>query len=275
METVQKHHRSYFHFRLDQLHLVNRTWHNSYIPILWADVITSQSPLLWNLVSIQTKNQKYVSGYIDYFITPDGKQRLINHVSHICGVTSYGVHSLEVFAETENVVKMNYAVDWKVDFVGSGTPYPDPLRIGEPLGVDRPLGFDKLASWILHYPTLQAILIDNSRYYEHTANDMALFLDFLDSQPQITYVYLESSFVNTRYLSIFACALNTTIYRLVRRVENTHSIRSVHIYRGRRFPLTRLQRVPTVEADDHAEGEFVQDQRFQWSGPSNITSTIL
>lgn len=65
-------------------------------------------------------------------------------------------HSLEVFDEAENVVEMNYVVNWKVDSVDSGTPYPDPLRIGEPLGVDGPLGFDELVTWIRLHLTLQS-----------------------------------------------------------------------------------------------------------------------
>ncbi|KAG0354289.1 hypothetical protein BG005_006590 [Podila minutissima] len=140
--------------------LVNHSWHDNFIPILWADVITFRS---------KPGAKKDVWGYHDYSLTPLGRQGMIKHASHIRAITCQGVHSLQVLTESncDSVEEVNYIVD-VIYSNNIGIPNNEP-----------PLGPDTLASWIRLCPALKAISIENIS--QSVGAEITQFLDFLDT----------------------------------------------------------------------------------------------
>ncbi|KAF9281823.1 hypothetical protein BGZ74_002270 [Mortierella antarctica] len=149
--------------------LVNRTWHNLFIPLLWSDVITYRS--------IPTAKYRQWE-YLDYSLTPHGRQALIKYGSLIGAVTCKGTSSLKVLAEANciNIVEIEYDAEWIVDNNYSGP------------------GLAELASWIRLHPTLETISIKNLSYVR-PAIELFQFLNVLDTQPHITNIYIDSNSV--------------------------------------------------------------------------------
>ncbi|KAG0028257.1 hypothetical protein BGZ82_008522 [Podila clonocystis] len=142
--------------------LVNRHWHDTFIPILWSDVVTFRTD--------PGPHRKQTS-YHDYSLHYYGHQGISKHAHHIRALTCQGVSSLQTLVDSlscVNLVEINFVID----------------RLGSP-------GLDDLVDLMSVNPSLRAVSIENVDLRDKaTESQLYELLDFLDHTPSITNVCL-------------------------------------------------------------------------------------
>ncbi|KAF9314640.1 hypothetical protein BG003_003977 [Podila horticola] len=136
--------------------LVNRHWHDTFIPILWSDAIT-----------FRTKPE-YMQ-YHDYSPIKHTRRDILNHARHIQALTCQGFQSLRILRDSScvNLVEINYVIN-----LSTGCP-----------------GLDYLVNLMSVNPGLRAVSIEyvdlGNKTVESQFQDL---LDFLDNTLSITSV---------------------------------------------------------------------------------------
>lgn len=239
--------------------LVNRHWHNTFIPILWSDVITFRTnPGSWWALH----------EYHDYSLYYHGRKGLLNHAHHIRAITCQGFNSLQTLFDfsCHNLVEIHYVID------STGCP-----------------GLDDLVDLMSVNPNLRAVIIDGVDV-DDKATEVQLqgLLDYLDETPSVTSVSLAplSSSDPSRYpekwgaLWVRLCARveRHNIYSL--RIRNCSMLRSKRAVSGgrpwpaRETPVSvRVLDKPFRRVVPNRGGRWENEQRTQ--GSSSICLAVL
>ncbi|KAF9384690.1 hypothetical protein CPB97_005457 [Podila verticillata] len=141
--------------------LVNRQWHDAFIPILWSDVVTFRTKLPpWPYEE-----------YHDYSLNSHTRRGLFNHARYIHALTCQGFQSLRILFDSScvNLVEINFMID-----LSTGCP-----------------GLDDLVDLMSVSPILRAVSIENVDLDDKvTKSQFQDLLEFLDDTPSITNVAL-------------------------------------------------------------------------------------
>lgn len=190
--------------------LVNRYWHDTFIPSLWSDVITFRT---------NPGGSPWQQGtYHDYALHYNGFQGISKHAHHVRALTCQGLQSLQTLFDTfscVNLVEINFVIDVRSEFPG----------------------LDDLVNLMSVNPNLRAISIENVDLNEKTTEaQLHGLLDFIDCTPSITNVCLMPSGLNeTQKLWEAVWA------RMYSRIDRNH-IHSLRLHSGH---LPRSRRAPT------------------------------
>ncbi|KAG0345823.1 hypothetical protein BG005_001082 [Podila minutissima] len=138
--------------------LVNRHWHDTFIPILWSDAVTFRS---------LPRSRRKRAAYRDYSLHYYGHHGILKHAHHIRALTCQGAQSLQTLVDSfscVNLVEINFVIN---------------LRVGS-------LGLDSLVDLMSVNPSLRAISIENVDLSDKaTESQLHGLLDFLDRTPSI------------------------------------------------------------------------------------------
>ncbi|KAG0025876.1 hypothetical protein BGZ81_006795 [Podila clonocystis] len=144
--------------------LIKRHWHDTFIPILWSDVVTFRTDP--GPHRKQTSYHDYSLYYYYY-----GLQGMSKHAQHIRALTCPGVSSLQTLIDSlscVNLVEINFVID----------------RLGLP-------GLDDLVDLMSVNPSLRPVSVEDvDLSNKATESQLYGLLDFLDHTPSITNVCL-------------------------------------------------------------------------------------
>ncbi|KAF8978161.1 hypothetical protein BGZ52_006328, partial [Haplosporangium bisporale] len=93
--------------------LVNRYWHDTFIPILWNDDITFRTN--------PGGSPRKQATYHDYALHYDGPQGMPKHAHHIHTLTCQGFQSPQAMLDTfscVNLLEINFVIDFRSEFPG-------------------------------------------------------------------------------------------------------------------------------------------------------------
>ncbi|KAF9389661.1 hypothetical protein CPC16_005681 [Podila verticillata] len=142
--------------------LVNHTWYNAIVRLLWEDVITYRS------ISTDKYN---VWNYQHYFIRDQSRQGLFRNSHHIRALTCRTPRILSILSNTKcvNLVEINFVMD----------------RSGD--------GFPELTRLISRNPNLRAVSVENAGSWgsEEQSQRVEAFVDVLCQFPHISCVYFD------------------------------------------------------------------------------------
>lgn len=147
--------------------LINHYWHDTFIPILWNDVVTFRTNpggSCWKQAT-----------YRNYALHYDVPQGMLKHAHHIHSLTCQGFQSLQAMINTfscVNLVEINFVINLCSEFPG----------------------LDDLVDLMSMNPNLCGISIENVDLNEKiTEAQLHGLLDFLDCTSSITSVCLMPS----------------------------------------------------------------------------------
>ncbi|KAF9218037.1 hypothetical protein BGZ59_000011 [Podila verticillata] len=234
--------------------VVNRHWHDTFIPILWSDAITFRT---------NARSWWALHEYHDYSLHYHGRKGLLNHAHHIRAITCHGFNSLQTLFDfpCRNLVEIHYEID------STGCP-----------------GLDDLVDLMSVNPNLRAVTIDGVDVDDKaTETQLRGLLDYLDETPSVTSVSLTplSSSDPSRYPEKWGALW----VRLCSRVEcrNIHSLRIYNwsmlrskraVSGGRPWPAretpvsVRVLNKPFRRVVPNRGGRWENEQRTQGSSSS-------
>ncbi|KAF9285916.1 hypothetical protein BGZ74_001386 [Mortierella antarctica] len=150
--------------------LVNRHWHDTFIPILWSDAVTFRS---------LPRSHRKRAAYRDYSLLYYGHQGILKHAHHIRALTCQGAQSLQTLVDSfscVNLVEINFVIN---------------LRVGS-------LGLDNLVDLMSVNPSLRAISIENVDLSDKaTESQLHGLLNFLDRTPSINNLDIQLMYRDT------------------------------------------------------------------------------
>lgn len=142
--------------------LVSHTWHDTFIPILWRDVVTFRT--------IQRAKNYEHSIYIQYFLSPITLRALCKHSHNIRAITCRDPDMLQVLSRTcTNLIEVNFILA-RHSQITQGLYH---------------LGWLVVCNSNLRAISIENMLIDT----QEKRDQLKAFVQFLDDYPNITCLY--------------------------------------------------------------------------------------